>query len=174
MQNDNFYSLLKQCVSNPDTHVMDSMVKSFYMRMAQVHTANQARDLYEFVKRVPSTLTKMKISEKSNIKLNGLLLEDSKITIVIGVDENGAPVLVKILSHEKATLDQLSILNNELQAINILGLDRLLDKDLRLVPTKQEKIVVDTPTSGAYACIFMPFYPSSLDNFPDCFHKKLY
>ena len=153
-------------INRPDESILLKIRKHFSSRMMVVKSADEAVDLYEDAEQLPGTTTRAVIMENSNIKLNGPLdVDHYGVKIVVGVDPDGKPIIVKIMYGAS------SHVTPEVEAISNLGLNTLTN--IPLVSGELQTISIcdsDSRTmrysSGIYHCFIMPYYPTSLARLP--------
>ena len=173
LQNQNLYpverfeQLLREGrINRPDESTLLKIRKHFSSRMMVVKSADEAVDLYEDAEQLPGTTTRAVIMENSNLKLNGPLdVDHYGVKIVVGVDPDGKPIIVKILYGAS------SHVTPEVEAISNLGLNTLtniplVSGELQTISIKDSDSRTMRYSSGIYHCFIMPYYPTSLARLP--------
>ncbi|KAL9645491.1 hypothetical protein ABK040_000557 [Willaertia magna] len=153
---DKFKELLLQSgVRRPKDDVLKRIRLELSLKLQYVQTADEAYDLYNFVKSLPTTTTKATLEKDFGIKLNGLLDSNQSAAIITGAFENGKPLVAKVLVTE-----------SEIKAVNHLGLENSIDG---LVSTKvfsnvtvEGEHVDHKMVSGKYTLLVMPRFTTCL------------
>jgi len=139
--------LAEASITRPDEKVLRLIVAHFSNRASFVYDVESALNLYEFVKKIPSSSTYSAIEETAQVKLKSPYETESSSVMITGADSDGCPILVKVLQGDKS-------INSETGAVDTLKLENPREA---LVPSKVCRIQVK-----GRQWIIMPLYPSTL------------
>lgn len=95
-------AIFRQGIIRPDEKVLCRIALNYTAQLAAVDTDELCFDLYQSVKALPSTITRMQIAKQCGITLNGPAYENNP-NLLVANDDFGRPSVVKVLKVREGT-----------------------------------------------------------------------